>query len=103
MCSAMAAPKVPPPMTMKSNGRPPLFFQALTSLIVAEIAALDVAGERGFFSCEWHGDGVQWAVSFAFVEWKLASCSQWEAWGPPNALFLISFSSCAHIPNMHRR
>src|SRR4029077_6074164 len=35
---------------------------------VAYVATEDVARERSIFSCKWHGDGVQWAVSFAFVE-----------------------------------
>ena len=36
-------------------------------------------------------------VSFGCVERKLEPCGG-EAWEPPNALFLILFSSCAHIP-----
>ena len=31
ICSAIAEPKVPPPTTITSNGRPPADFQALTS------------------------------------------------------------------------
>src|SRR5437773_1096853 len=64
---------------------------------VAEITSKNVAGERGGFSCEWHGDGLWWFVYFGLVEWKLQSCSG-EAWEPPSAFFLILFSSCAHIP-----